>query len=58
MYYTGLDPLTGEKVYVARDIKEKSLQRALLQFNKKENRKLVKEALTIAGREDLINVLR
>ncbi|NLP30077.1 MAG: DUF3362 domain-containing protein, partial [Clostridiales bacterium] len=58
MYYTGLDPLNGEEVYVAKDIKEKSLQRALLQFNKPENRKLVMEALTLAGRKDLINVLR
>lgn len=58
MYYTGLDPLTGEKVYVAKDIKEKQLQRALLHFNKKENRGLVRQALEKAGRTDLIDVLR
>jgi Domain of unknown function (DUF3362). len=38
MYYTGLDPLTGEKVYVARSQEEKQLQRALLHFNKPESR--------------------
>ncbi|MGI6727410.1 MAG: YgiQ family radical SAM protein [Anaerovoracaceae bacterium] len=58
MYYTGLDPLTGERVYVAKDIKEKRMQRALLHFNKKENRKLVQEALEKVGRRDLIPILR
>ena len=54
MYYTGIHPLTGEKVYVARDPEEKRMQRALLQFRKKENRNLVRKALCKAGREDLI----
>lgn len=58
MYYTGLDPMNGDEVYVAKDIKEKKLQRALLQYNKKDNWKLVKEALEKAGRTDLINILR
>ena len=58
MYYTEMDPLTGEKVYVAKDVKEKRLQRALLHFHKKENRPLVKEALERIGRKDLIDVLR
>jgi uncharacterized radical SAM protein YgiQ len=54
MYYTGLHPLTGEKVYVAKDPHEKKLQRALLQFRDPKNYSLVHEALTKAGREDLI----
>lgn len=54
MYYTGINPLTNEKVYVPRDQKEKNMQRALLQFNVPENYKLVKEALIKANREDLI----
>ncbi len=54
MYYTGLDPRTMEKVYVPRSYKEKQMQRALLQYRRKENYALVKEALTIAGRTDLI----
>ena len=54
IYYTERDPFTGRKVYVAKDIKEKKMQRALLHFHKKENRKLVMEALRLAGREELI----
>lgn len=54
IYYTGVNPLTGEQVYVPKSQKEKNMQRALLQFNKKENYKLVHEALTKAGRLDLI----
>ena len=54
MYYTGIDPRTGEKVYVLRDPKEKAMQRALLQYRKPENYELVREALEKAGRTDLI----
>ncbi len=54
MYYTGINPMTGKKVYVTTDYHEKQLQRALLQFSRPENANLVREALRIAGREDLI----
>ena len=54
MYYTGLHPLTGEKIYVATDYKEKQMQRALLQYSKPANAHLVREALRYAKREDLI----
>lgn len=54
MYRTGLNPMTMESVYVARGAKERSYQRALLQYSKPENRALVKEALHLAGRSDLI----
>lgn len=54
MYHTGLDPMSGKPVYVAREQKEKAMQRALLQFHKKSNQGLIREALIIAGREDLI----
>lgn len=54
MYYTGINPLTGENVYVPKEPKEKSMQRALMQFSLPKNYKLVKEALIKAGREDLI----
>lgn len=53
MYYSGLDPLTGRKVYIPKG-EEKAMQRALLQYKKPENRRLVLRALEIAGREDLI----
>ena len=54
MYYTGIDPMTGEHIYVATDYKEKQMQRALLQYSKPENAHLVREALRYAKREDLI----
>ena len=54
MYYTGIHPMTGKNVYVTTDYHEKQLQRALLQYSRPENANLVREALKIAGREDLI----
>lgn len=57
MYHTGLDPRSMKPMYVARGERERRLQRALLQFNHRENRKLVIEALREAGREDLMGLL-
>ncbi len=54
MFYTGLDPFTMKKVYVASSYEEKKLQRALLQYRRPENAESVREALRRAGREDLI----
>ncbi len=54
MYYTGLDPRTMEKVYVPVNPHEKAMQRALIQYRNPKNYALVVEALTKAGRTDLI----
>jgi len=54
MYHTGIDPLSGEPIHVARGERERRLQRALVHFHKPENAALVREALREAGREDLI----
>lgn len=54
MFYTGLDPFTMQEVYVPRDMEEKRMQRALLQFRNPDNIPLVIKALKKAGREDLI----
>lgn len=54
MYHTGLDPLTMKSVYVPKSMKEKKMQRALLQYKNPKNYDLVYEALKSAGREDLI----
>ena len=54
MYYTGLDPRTMQKVYVAVNPHEKAMQRALIQYRDPKNYALVKEALLRAGRKDLI----
>ena len=54
MYYTGYDPRTMEKVFVPVNPHEKAMQRALIQYRNPKNYDLVYEALTSAGREDLI----
>jgi uncharacterized radical SAM protein YgiQ len=54
MYYTGLDPVTKKEVSVTRNLRDRKLQRALMQFFKPENWFLVRDALIEAGRQDLI----
>lgn len=54
MYYTGVDPRTMKPVYTPKNPHEKAMQRALMQYRNPANYELVKEALHIAGREDLI----
>ncbi len=54
MYYTGVDPRTMKKVYVPVNPHEKAMQRALIQYRNPKNYDLVCEALTLAGRRDLI----
>ena len=55
MYYTGIDPFTKQAVYVARDLRNRKLQRAQMQFFKPENYFEVRQALLEAGRADLID---
>ncbi len=52
MYYTGKEPITGEKVYVPKG-RERTLQRSLIQYWQPKNRKYVIEALRNLGRADL-----
>jgi uncharacterized radical SAM protein YgiQ len=54
MYHTGLDPMTKEPVKVTKGLKDRRMQRALLQFFKPENWFEVRRALLESGREDLI----
>ncbi len=54
MYYTGIDPFSKQEVYVARNLRDRKLQRALLQFFKPDNYFEVRKALEQAGRTDLI----
>ncbi len=54
MYYTGVDPRTMQPVYVTTNPHEKAMQRALIQYRNPKNYDLVVEALTKAGRTDLI----
>jgi len=54
LYWTGIDPFTKQQVYVAKGLKNRKMQRALMQFFKPENWFTVREALIQAGRHDLI----
>ncbi|MDY2685833.1 MAG: YgiQ family radical SAM protein [Selenomonadaceae bacterium] len=54
MWYTGMDPLTGEKVWCAKSYEEKHMQRALMQYWLPKNHAIVRKALRLAHREDLI----
>lgn len=49
MYYSGFHPNTGEPVYVPKTLREKKMQKALLQAHDPENRELVREARKLAG---------
>jgi hypothetical protein len=54
MYHTGIDPFTGQEVFIAKHLRDRKMQRALLQFFKPENYFEVRKALEAAGRADLI----
>ena len=54
MYYTEIDPVTMQRVYVPKTFEEKQMQRALLQYRYPENYKLVEKALVKANRHYLI----
>jgi hypothetical protein len=54
LYYTGIDPFTKKPVHVAKSMRDRKMQRALMQFFKPANWFTVREALVEAGRQDLI----
>ena len=54
MYYTGIDPFSKKPVNTAKNLNDRKMQRALMQFFKPENYFEVREALIKAGRADLI----
>ncbi len=54
MFYTGIDPLTMESVYSARDLREKRMMKALIFYWDEQHWPLAREALVKAGRRDLI----
>lgn len=54
MYYTEMDPFTKEPVFIAKQLRDRKMQRALMQFFKPENYFEVREALLKAGRKELI----
>ncbi|MHC4516189.1 MAG: DUF3362 domain-containing protein [Planctomycetota bacterium] len=54
MYYTGLDPMTMKAVDTVHKLRDRVVQRSLMQFFKPENYFVVRRALADAGRKDLI----
>ena len=54
MYHTGLDPITKQPVHVVKGLRDRKMQRALMQFFKPENYFTVRKALLETGRRDLI----
>ncbi len=54
MYYTGIDPLSMEPVYSAKELREKRMMKALIFYWDAEHHDLAREALMKLGRRDLI----
>jgi len=54
MYYTGLNPITGQPVHVPMRLRERRQQKALLMYDDPNSYHDIKSALKEAGREDLI----
>ena len=57
MYYTGINPETGEKVYVAHTMRDKEAQRRFFFWYKPEERKQIAQLLRRMGRTDLAKKL-
>ena len=59
MYYSGKDPLKkvkykSEKMFIAKDIKQRRLQKALLRYHDEKNWPVLREALQSMNRTELI----
>ncbi|MFK7740311.1 MAG: YgiQ family radical SAM protein [Planctomycetota bacterium] len=54
MYHTGLDPMTMKPVETVKKLKDREVQRALMQYFKPENWFTVRKALLDAGKKELI----
>lgn len=50
MFHTGIDPMTGQRVYVAKSDREKGLQKSLLLWHQPSERIKILEALKELGR--------
>ena len=57
IFYTGINPYTGEKVYCARNKEEKLAQREFFFWYKPENKSNIRNILKKVGREDLADKL-
>jgi len=58
MYHTGKDPFTGKALYVARGMRERKKQRALMQYTQARSMDLVREALRDLKKPHLIGLFK
>ncbi|MDR1925245.1 MAG: YgiQ family radical SAM protein [Planctomycetaceae bacterium] len=54
IYFTGVNPMTGDPVFVPKKLRDRRLQKALLMYHKPENYHDIKTALHEARQEQLI----
>jgi uncharacterized radical SAM protein YgiQ len=57
MYYTGINPETGDKIFCARNMREKEEQRLFFFWYKSDEQKRIKALLKKMGRNDLLRKL-
>ena len=57
MYYTGINPETGEKIFCAKNMREKEEQRLFFFWYKKEEQGKIRAILKKAGRQDILKKL-
>src|SRR5262245_56008408 len=53
LWHSGVEPFTRQEVSVAKGLRDRKMQRTLMQFFQPENWFTVREALVEAGRQDL-----
>jgi len=54
IFYSGINPYTKEKVYSAKNLSEKEIQKKFFFYNNKENKEIIKNALLKIRRGDLV----
>ena len=57
LYYTGINPETGEKIFCAKNMREKEEQRLFFFWYKKEEQGKIRAILKKAGRQDILKKL-
>jgi uncharacterized radical SAM protein YgiQ len=57
IYYTGINPFSGDSVYVARSDREKRMQKTVLLAHIPEERRKIMEALCACNREDVAEII-
>ena len=54
MYYTGINPETGDKIFCAKNMREKEEQRLFFFWYKKEEQARIRALLKKMGRQDIL----